>query len=343
MSAVKDWLERHPVSSFVLLSYGITWTVWLSIPAFVGEAAGSSRWALVKVLTGVGLGPGLAAVLLDRWRGTGGAIGSGAWWRVFSIVFGLVATVDLSILFTGDAPGNAGFASMEAPGPVPAGVIGSLLAAGVCGFIFACAATSRARELSSILALRAPLRWWLVALFLPAGMALLSLAVALIRGEALPPLPAAGLPMTTWLLFFPRSILFTLLVVTVGEEPGWRGFLLPELQKRFSPLVSSLGVGLVWGLWHLPLFVNGLYPGGPRGIVTYLILCPTLAVIFTWLYNRSGGVLLLALVLHMAVNNTGRFLPSAPSVAWLGVALAAVLVIAERMWKPLPKPSEATP
>ena len=80
-----------------------------------------------------------------------------------------------------------------------------------------------------------------------------------------------------------------LLVATVGggfEEPGWRGFALPRLQTRRSPLVSTLFLGLAWGIWHIPLY-------GPAGFVVPLIL----AFFYTWLYNRTGSVLI-CLLLH---------------------------------------------
>jgi membrane protease YdiL (CAAX protease family) len=70
------------------------------------------------------------------------------------------------------------------------------------------------------------------------------------------------------------------------EEPGWRGFALPRLQRRHSPLVATLLFGLLWGLWHTP-------PYGPLGFILPLVL----AFYYTWLYNRTGSVLL-CILLH---------------------------------------------
>jgi membrane protease YdiL (CAAX protease family) len=70
------------------------------------------------------------------------------------------------------------------------------------------------------------------------------------------------------------------------EEPGWRGFALPRLQRRYTPVVATLILGLAWGVWHVPLY-------GPLGFVVPLVL----AFFYTWLYNRTGSVLL-CILLH---------------------------------------------
>jgi membrane protease YdiL (CAAX protease family) len=70
------------------------------------------------------------------------------------------------------------------------------------------------------------------------------------------------------------------------EEPGWRGFALPHLQRQHTPMVATLILGLAWGIWHIPLY-------GPLGFIVPLVL----AFFYTWLYNRTGSVLL-CILLH---------------------------------------------
>ena len=82
-----------------------------------------------------------------------------------------------------------------------------MLTAAVCGFIFASAAASRAKPLNSIVGWRVPLRWWLVALFLPAALALGSVAIALGMGGAMTASVRAGLPAATWAWWLLRSVL----------------------------------------------------------------------------------------------------------------------------------------
>lgn len=327
MTKLEQLLQRYPVLLFVALTYAITWSVWFAIPLFSG-----GEWSIIKILTGVGLGPGLAAVLLDRLRRMAGAV-DGRWWRHFIFIFVPVTVIHFSVLFTGDGITSQDFASAAAPGLSAVGIVGSLLSASLCGFVFASAATSRSATLNAITRWRVPLRWWLIAMFLPALLALLSIAFTQLTGEELPPSLRGGLPTSVWLAFILRSALFTLLVVGVGEETGWRGWMLPELQKRYSPLRSSIMLGVVWGLWHFPLFFNGAYSEEPAGVLEYLVIAPLMAILYTWIYNRTAGNLLLMLFLHMSMNNTQRLLPATGSFFALLIGVIVTVVFTERMWR----------
>jgi membrane protease YdiL (CAAX protease family) len=123
----------------------------------------------------------------------------------------------------------------------------------------------------------------------------------------------------------------------LGEEIGWRGWLLPTMQSRLSPLLSSLIVGLVWGAWHIPLHLRGVYDasmgGGLTGITLRLASSCLLAVLFTWLYNRARGGLLVVILFHTSVNNaSGYWLPVNAGLTVMLLLAAIVVVIADRMW-----------
>lgn len=90
----------------------------------------------------------------------------------------------------------------------------------------------------------------------------------------------------------------------LGEELGWRGLLLPELLKKISPLKAGLVVGVIWYLWHIPLYLADGKPIHPLG---YLINVVTLSVIFTWFYLKSGQSVFLTILLHNT-SNFGLFL-----------------------------------
>jgi CAAX protease family protein len=83
-----------------------------------------------------------------------------------------------------------------------------------------------------------------------------------------------------------QTLLITAVIFGGQEEPGWRGFALPALEKRHSPLLATLILGLGWGVWHIPLY-------GPAGFVVPLVL----AFFYSWLYNRTRSVLL-CILLH---------------------------------------------
>ncbi len=318
---------RYPILTFVALTFTITWTVWFCVPCIAG-----SDWAMGKIVTGWAFGPALAAIIMDRWRGSGASIGTRVWWLRFAPVFAIVAVIDVSTLLTGDGVSASKFATAHPPGLSTVGVLSVLIAATVAGFIVATIAGSRSSQLSSLLQWRVPLRWWLAALLLPPGWMLLGLLIASATDSPIESI-TGGLPLPVWILFVLRSILFTLLVVAVGEEAGWRGWMLPELQKRMSPALSTVLLGIVWGLWHYPLFVNGQFPGPQHLVFAKVGVCVFLGILFTWLYNRSGGNLLLVVVLHTVLNNVVRVIPITEQAGIGMMALLVALVIVDRMWR----------
>ena len=106
--------------------------------------------------------------------------------------------------------------------------------------------------LRRLLAWRADARWYAFSLFSAAGAWLIAAAVhALTTGSA----PALQ-RLDQWYMVVPIAALILVLGGPLGEEIGWRGFLLPHLQQRRSPLLASLIVGAVWFVWHLPLFTG---------------------------------------------------------------------------------------
>jgi membrane protease YdiL (CAAX protease family) len=121
----------------------------------------------------------------------------------------------------------------------------------------------------------------------------------------------------------------------LNEEPGWRAFGISRLQNRFNPLVASIIVGAMWGLWHVPVHLMGLFPMGLQGTLIRVFEIP-LAIVFTWLFNRTQQSLLPVLILHATINTTHLFLARNPiTSSALLTLVAVVLVLSEKMWHPL--------
>lgn len=115
-------------------------------------------------------------------------------------------------------------------------------------------------------------------------------------------------------------------IVTNGEEIGWRGYILPRLQSKHSALISSLILGVIWGLWHLPNFMVDF------DIVRFgwfMVQITAQAIILTWLYNSTGGSLLLTMLYHASGNTAGMFMPMADTIssANLGAYIIFVLLL----------------
>jgi len=181
-------------------------------------------------------------------------------------------------------------------GPTIAGVI-------VTGVVGGRAALA---ELGSrLVRFRVGLRWVVIVLALPVALALGSLALAfVINGFQ----PFGFDPLVPVSLFVPL-LLYMLICTGLAEEVGWRGYALPELQRRHTAEKASWLLGIGWGLWHLPSVLIGPYLQGNLqiGLVVPVLLALTVGIVgwtivITWIYNHTQSVFWI-IVLH-GWNNT---------------------------------------
>ena len=178
---------------------------------------------------------------------------------------------------------------------------------------------------------RIGLKWWLVLLlFVPAlnGLAAL-LDVVLggtgaVWGETL--VNAAANPFGLVL-----SAIFATLIPFI-EELGWRGYVLDRLQAARSALMATLILGVVWSLWHLPLFfVEGTYQAG-LGVGTlefwlFMIGIVPLSFAFTWVYNNTHRSILAVVLFHGMVNFSGELLAITERADTISILLWVVVAI----------------
>lgn len=171
---------------------------------------------------------------------------------------------------------------------------------------------------------RVGIHWYLLILF---GVPLVELLGAF---AVLGSLPLDDLAKNWPLIFtsYLPQVLVAVVVIGLAEETGWRGFALPRLQDRRGPLVGTAVLAVVWALWHLP---NLLF-GGWTGASYTLWLVGTLAVafVYTWVFNNTGGSILIAALLHAAINmSSGLVLDLFPGMEdAFGVQLYGAVAIA---------------
>ncbi len=155
---------------------------------------------------------------------------------------------------------------------------------------------------------RVGVRWYLAAILLAPSIGVASVGVhallASLRGEAfaLPPGSPLGqavgeLGVGGLVLWLPVMFVGQMPSSPLLEEAGWRGFALPVLQGRMSALASSLVLGLAWGAWHLPLIISY-----SESVLSYLLLIVANTILITWVFNNTGGSLLLAMLFHASLN-----------------------------------------
>jgi len=176
------------------------------------------------------------------------------------------------------------------------------------------------RILSSLTRWRLGRHGWL--LLVPLVVGLLGVAVAVWLGEA------------SWEVAGPSYLLLVPVVLVGGvvlgglEEIGWRGHLQPLLQVRLSGLAAALVVGVVWSVWHAPLFLLSGTTQATSSPVWFTVGGLALAVLFAWVWNITGGNLLLLVLLHGALNGwyTAAVQGLAPEA--LGVGFERVTALA---------------
>lgn len=171
-------------------------------------------------------------------------------------------------------------------------------------------------------------RWYLFAI---GYMAAIKLAVALVHRLVFGAWPRFG--TEPWFVMLAATILSTVLLGQSGEELGWRGYALPGLASHLGYARASVLLGIIWALWHLPLFFARDADTYGQSFVLYLLQVTALSVALAWLYVHTNGSLLLTMLMHAAVNNTKDIVPSflagasnpfsfhASRVGWLTVAL----------------------
>jgi membrane protease YdiL (CAAX protease family) len=185
---------------------------------------------------------------------------------------------------------------------------------------------------------RIGLRWYAVALLVPTTMTLLAMGLYLVLGNAPPePLPSSQLlPIVLGAVF----------TGAMGEELGWRGTALPRLQARWNPLISSLILGVLWGLYHLPSFLLSGLPLRDQPLIPFMVASLGFTILITWTYNRTGGSLIPVFLYHFATNLTGNVTGvfGVSAILWVlagicGVVAMAVIALDWARFTRIPTPS----
>ena len=129
-------------------------------------------------------------------------------------------------------------------------------------------------------------------------------------------------------------------IAGVGEEPGWRGYMLDRLQLRWNALVASLILGAVWAIWHLPsFFVEGTYHHslGLLGLDFWMFMFDVVifAVLATWVYNNTNRSIAALMIVHGLTNATAETVDLQGTESILGsVILFVIVAIVVLIWGP---------
>ena len=161
--------------------------------------------------------------------------------------------------------------------------------------------------------------WYAAALLVPAAVYGLNFAIQGLFGVATGPIDVAE----KLAFSIPTALMACLL-----EEFGWRGFAQPRLQRHYSVLLSTLVVGLGWGLWHLPINYLGMGQYGTMAIpllILGLLSNIALSVLLAWVHNNAQQSMLLVLLRHFAITFSVTFFGVPGSATALGELRGALV------------------
>ena len=171
--------------------------------------------------------------------------------------------------------------------------------------------------------------WYAVAILGPFVLTLGTMALHVVFGGRPPDLSAMIGVLPTVLAL----TVYMLVQVGIGEEIGWRGYALPKLQTGYSALTSSVILGVIWALWHLPVFFNPATSYSNTPFLVFLVFLIPFAILYTWVFNSTGGSVLMAMILHAVTNaSTGPLLRAIPEAATVFSNTGVYLVQAALLW-----------
>lgn len=171
--------------------------------------------------------------------------------------------------------------------------------------------------LNRLVQFRLPVRWHLAAL-IPWGLVFVGAGIYRLIGSA-----AYG-GMSLSLGFWGGLFFFNLLSGPTGEEAGWRGYAIPRLLRKYSPMSAGIILGIVWDFWHLPLWIIS------GSILPYCLFFSigiiSLSVLMTWIFRKASTSLVPMIIIHFSYN-VSLFLIG-PQGMGLGPAFPLTVIVA---------------
>jgi membrane protease YdiL (CAAX protease family) len=158
--------------------------------------------------------------------------------------------------------------------------------------------------------LRVGIGWYAFIIIYPLALRLSAVGINLLLGGSMPTFfdsTSIGLPPGNLLVTGVTVFLGTLILAGLAEEIGWRGYALPRLQNRYTALVASLILGVIWAPWHYnPLNFQIIRPILPWHVLSVI----GMTILLTWVYNSTGGSLGMVVLLHTFSNFSDWIVPT---------------------------------
>lgn len=170
------------------------------------------------------------------------------------------------------------------------------------------------------------LKWLLVTLLWYDTFRLAANLIArMIDGQ---PYPILDTSNPFWMII--PLFLYAFISSGMGEEFGWRGYVLPRFQAKWNALTSSIVLGILWAAWHIPAFIiPNISPLYQYDFWVWVPLILLSSVVYTWVFNNTKGSVLAAALIHASLNTSVVVMPPTASSTWYfyGIFLLSVILI----------------
>ena len=329
MNNLTAYLKRHQLIAYFVLTYVSSWALLIAFqPLFLEGRRSLAPLISLGIFAPALVSIGLSAVLKPRPRQGSRKPAVIA----FFVVWILASMIIFMYLIVNEQM------DLSTPYVVFSAITG-LLPAFVVSSAFSTIPGVRAHLRTYIKPRGAP-GYYLLALVLFPAIWLLGnlLSRALGMDVPFPRYPALDVNLLGMVVLF---FLYNVIYGGLSEEPGWRGFALPRLQAKFSPLVSSLILGVIWAVWHAPARFGGMEAKSLSDTLVEWVLIILVTVIFTWFYNRTKGSILVTALVHPAMNTATSFLTGSLGALILLFVFMVFVIVLDRMWRRLPTDSPA--
>ncbi len=312
-------IKQNPVTAFFIFAFLISWITWFL--AVTLAQPNTPLFSFIDVIAGYG--PAFSAILVSvviNAKPSGCPITKRL--IVFVVVFGVSFACQWLAAFIMRVNFNYEVILFAA--------LSSLIAAYVFSSIYH-PRKGAANLMSSLKQVSIKNPWLWIGFFLPFILQSVAALISLIL-EGHDWVRLGPINLALLIAYYPFIFFFG---GGLNEEPGWRGFAVPNMQRRYSPLVAGLIIGIIWSVWHFPLHVRVDFLGGIVSFPFRFVYNVPLGVLFSWLYNRSNGNLFACILLHASYN-------SASTISGLNIPLISIVLmiiftvfvaVHDKMWR----------
>jgi len=320
MRKIKTWITNHPVAGFFFLTYLLSWPLfYITIFLFPGVMILQGTLGSIAVFS-----PALSGIIISSLKNNKVKQKQDIK-RLITFLLSWIISTTVLVLFIYKVRG----VKIQVGLIIFSGFI-AILPAYIMSRVYSTKNNIR-QYLKTIIKPKGNILWYIIALLTFPIFQSIGYYLHKIFGHETGELVRGGFNLYTIsiiIIFFLHGLLFA---GGINEESGWRGFAIPKLQEKHSPLISSIIVWLFWALWHFLYDISS-------GTDIYSILLNRLffnflwAILFVWIFNKTKGSVLAPAIFHSAMNTSSEFFARTDTALFLFIIFTFYAILSDKMW-----------